>query len=186
MTRINRRAFVAGIAAAGFGLSGMAHAELHTVIDPWGARDMTMSDTIRLQEFAGRLRRHLGELPIETRVLEDHVRVRIPADFAFEAGKDALTPEGVAALTLIAERVLAQPRINVEIAAHHDARPSDYAAYVFTQRRAMAVQSTFLSRQVPASRMKMSALGLKFPFTDPTSPENQRIELIIRTIPKAV
>ncbi|MEY8799548.1 OmpA family protein [Leisingera sp. XS_AS12] len=180
--KTGRRSFLTAAAAAGLvAMSGAAVASSEPV-DPWVTRELYTWEKHRLATLAEKLNDTLADLPVETRVLPGHLRVRIPASLAYVPGKDALNPDGVAVLTLVAEKLADQKRVSVEIVGHHDTRANDYEAYVFTQRRAVAAKSALESRGISPARLKATGLGMKFPFTDGGSAENQRIELIIRPV----
>lgn len=191
-TMTGRRSFLLGAAAAGLLVTGGAASAgpikknfkplTEYPEDPWAGRELHSWERIRLRSFAERVNKKLAEIPVKATVLKDHVRIRIPASISYVPGKDALNPDGVAILTLIAEQLTDQKLVRVEIVAHHDARPTDYVGYTFTQRRAMAAKAALISRGIDSARLKATALGTKFPFTDPYSPENQRIELIVRPV----
>lgn len=180
-TNTGRRSLLLGLAALGLMLpAGVTRAE--PPIDPWAGRELRSWERIRLATFAERMNKSFGDLPVSAEIMADHVRIRIPAALSYVSGRDALKPEGVALLTLVAEELTDQKLLRVEIVAHHDARPEAYEAYTFTQRRATAAMAALISRGIDPARLKATGLGLKFPFTDPSSPENQRIELIVRPL----
>ncbi|MBW3243526.1 OmpA family protein [Epibacterium sp. DP7N7-1] len=187
-----RRAFILGAAAASLmGMGGVAIAQQAKVsasstadqpINEWAGRELKSWERYRLSDFAEHLNKSLAEIPVKAVVLQNHVRIRIPASIGFVPGKDALNPDGVAILTLVSEQLADQKLVRVEIVAHHDARPTDYEAYTFTQRRAMAAKAALISRGISEKRLKSTGLGSKFPYTSAKSPENQRIELIVRPL----
>lgn len=185
-----RRAFLLGAAAiglAGIGTGAVAMPNKMLVkrvladqVDPWEGRDLRNWERDMLDGFANQLNIALSDTPVAAKLLDNHVRVRIPAKIAFKVGKDELSADGVAILTVVAEELTKQPDVRVEIVGHHDARADGYAAFNFTQRRAMAAKATLMSRGIAEERLKATGLGLSFPFTDPYSEDNQRLELLVR------
>lgn len=180
--KTGRRSFLTAAAAVGLVAMSGAVAASSKAVDPWVTRELFSWEKHRLATLADKLNEALAGLPVETRVLPGHLRVRIPASLAYIPGKDALNPDGVAVMTLVAEKLADQKRVSVEIVGHHDTRANDYEAYVFTQRRAVAAKSALESRGISRSRLKATGMGVKFPYTGGNSAENQRIELIIRPV----
>lgn len=183
-----RRSFIFGVTALGLGLAVPALAQqaslpVPAAVDPWMGRDLNTVEVARLAELSELLTMKLYGAGVEIALLNNHLRVRLPASISYVKGKDHMSPEGVALMTLIAEAMSLHKRVRVEIVGHHDSRPPAYEAYVFTQRRAQAARAAIISRGIAADRIKATGLGVKFPFASPArSSENQRIELLFRPL----
>ncbi len=188
-TRADRRSFLTGLFVLALApLPSVADdeitvKELDVPMNPWVGRDLTALERLKLGAFQKLLNDKLSGLPLYAELLDNHVRLRIPAAMLYKPGRDELTPEGVAILTLVAERMIkAKRNVRLEIVAHHDTRATDYEAAVFTKRRAVAVRAALESRGVEAYRLKATGAGRKFPYVEGKSLENQRIELIFRPL----
>ncbi|MCW3783576.1 OmpA family protein [Defluviimonas salinarum] len=183
-----RRSFLAGAAAFG-GLLVAARGHAAAAMpahDPWENRAPDNGDRIRLGALAREMDRALIGLPLEPEMMQDHLRLRIPAAMLFVNGKDRLSEDGVALLTLIAPAIIRQKRLRAEIVAHHGQTKSDYQAWMFTRRRAQAVRAALMSRGADGSRLKETGLGAKFPLVPGTDAAaqaaNRRIEILFRPL----
>jgi outer membrane protein OmpA-like peptidoglycan-associated protein len=189
MPRSDRRSFLLGLSslalipasaalAGDIVVAGVAEAPAN----PWAGRELTAFERLRLGAFKDRLNDNLAGLQEKAIQLDNHVRLRVPAATLFVPGRDALTADGVAIVTLVAERLNASKKIRVEIVAHHDTRATDYEAAVFTKRRATAVLAALESRGIKSHRLKATGAGKKFPYVEGASLANQRIEFIFRPL----
>ncbi|WP_411840124.1 OmpA family protein [Paracoccus sp. ME4] len=153
------------------------------VADPWIGRRLTTAERARLAGLGASLDRKFSGSDLKSVMLKDHVRLRIPAADLFFAGKDALSAQGVAILTLVAEGMTDRKGVRVEVVAHHDLMAPDYDSWIFTRRRAEAARAALMSRGVEAARIRPTGLGGKFPYLpDGRDPHNQRLELLFRPL----
>lgn len=152
-------------------------------VDPWLGRKLKSSERFRLMGLGDNLDSKFSGSELETEMLDNHLRLRIPAADLFVAGKDELSPNGVAILTLVAESMQIRKSVRVEVVAHHDLMAPDYDAWIFTRRRAEAARGALMSRGVGATRIRPTGLGGKFPYlADGRNPQNQRLELLFRPL----
>ena len=189
MPNADRRSFL-------FGLSSLALVPASTALagdilvagvapapaNPWAGRELSAFERLKLGAFKDRLNDNLAGLAFKAKLLDNHVRLRVPAADIFVPGRDMLSSDGVSIITLIAERMFANKKVRCEIVAHHDTRATDYEAAVFTKRRATAVLAALESRKIETRRLKATGAGKKFPYVEGHSLANQRIEFIFRPL----
>lgn len=153
------------------------------VSDPWLGRKLKSGERSRLMGLGENLDRKFMGSPLETAMMDNHLRLRIPATDLFIPGKDEMSPHGVAIMTLVAEGMQTRKSTRVEVVAHHDLMAPDYDAYIFTRRRAEAARAALMSRGIGENRIRPTGLGGKFPYlADGRDPRNQRLELLFRPL----
>jgi outer membrane protein OmpA-like peptidoglycan-associated protein len=100
----------------------------------------------------------------------------------FEEAKAVLLPESRANLDAVAQSLLANPEVRVEVAGHTDSRsPAEYNLWL-SRARAEAVRAYLIERGVAADRLVARGYGLTRPIaTNATAAgraRNRRVELI--------
>jgi outer membrane protein OmpA-like peptidoglycan-associated protein len=100
----------------------------------------------------------------------------------FEDAKAVLLPESRAVLDVVAQSLVANPEVRVEVAGHTDSRsPADYNIWL-SQARAEAVRAYLIERGVAADRLVAKGYGFTRPVaTNATAAgraRNRRVELI--------
>ena len=99
----------------------------------------------------------------------------------FKSGTAALLPESAKILDGVAQALIAQPDVKIEIGGHTDADGHEASNLKLSQRRADTVKNYLVKKGVPASRMTAKGYGELHPVADNKSPEgkakNRRVEL---------
>lgn len=181
----SRRAFLGGgvVALSAALASPLMAGQKAGAEDPWLGRKLAGWEHSNLVEFGELLKRKLHGSGLEPKMMDNHLRLRIPAAELFVGSKDLLAPKGVAILTLVADAMRLTKKVRVEVVAHHDLMAPDYDSWIFTRRRAEAARSTLMSRDIEGSRIRPTGLGGKFPYmSDGRNPANQRLELLFRPL----
>ena len=182
---IARRALLLGLAGL-CGLAGMAVAKGESAGNPWAGRHLLAAERGALQLFGEGLRTNLAGHRITVSMMDNHLRLRVPADYLFETREAEVGRVGLALLTVLAEEVLRNGKVRAEVVAHHAAPDSSYRALIISRRRAEAVVANLVSRQVPSGRLKATGLGDRFPLADSGTRAgrvaNSRIEILFRPL----
>jgi OOP family OmpA-OmpF porin len=100
----------------------------------------------------------------------------------FEDAKAVLLPQSRAVLDVVAQSLVANPEVRVEVAGHTDSRsPAEYNLWL-SETRAAAVRGYLIERGVAPDRLVARGYGLTRPIaTNATAPgraRNRRVELI--------
>lgn len=99
----------------------------------------------------------------------------------FETGKSALKPESFTVLDIVAQSLIANPDIRIEIAGYTDNTGSAATNQRLSQARASSVRAYLASRGVPPTRMIARGYGASNPIAPNTTLEgraqNRRVEL---------
>lgn len=184
-TMIARRALLLAMAGT-IGLAGLAMAGGKRSDNPWAGRHLLAAEREGLQLFGEVLRTNLAGHRIEVRLMDNHLRLRLPADSLFDTSEAEIGQGGRALLTVLAEEVLRNGKVRAEVVAHHDAPDSSYRALIVSKRRAEAVVAHLVTRQVPSGRLKATGLGDRFPLSEGKTRvgrvANSRIEILFRPL----
>ncbi|MDR2553833.1 MAG: OmpA family protein [Fibromonadaceae bacterium] len=112
--------------------------------------------------------------PIEARVNLQGV--------TFGSGNATLTPNAKKVLDGVAEQLLANPKVKIEIQGHTDNQGKPAANQDLSQRRAKSVVGYLATKGVSTSRMKAVGYGQDVPIADNKTAEgrelNRRIEMV--------
>lgn len=131
---------------------------------------------------------HIRDLAFE------EVSVGTPIPFRYirwPEGKTTLDPIARTELDIVADRLLVNPRLLVEVAVHEDSRGDVSAKLRLTQKRAQAIVDYLASRGVPMERMSAVGYGSTrpvnhclpgIPCTEEEHAENRREDYTITTI----
>lgn len=107
--------------------------------------------------------------------------IELARPITFDAGTSALDPAGQAVLRAVAQILMSQPAITIEIGAHTDSRGADTFNQRVSQERADAVLAFLVAAGVPAARLRAVGYGETVPIdTNSTAAgreRNRRIEL---------
>jgi len=99
----------------------------------------------------------------------------------FETGKSALRPESYALLDVVAQSLLDNPEIRIEVAGYTDNTGSTTLNVRLSQARADAVRAYLASRGVGPARMTSRGYGPDSPIATNTTAagraQNRRVEL---------
>jgi outer membrane protein OmpA-like peptidoglycan-associated protein len=100
----------------------------------------------------------------------------------FEDAKAVLLPESRAILDVVAQSLVANPEVRLEVAGHTDSRsPADYNLWL-SRARAEAVRAYLIERGVAADRLVAKGYGFTRPVATNATAEgrarNRRVELI--------
>jgi outer membrane protein OmpA-like peptidoglycan-associated protein len=99
----------------------------------------------------------------------------------FEAGRSALKPESSTILDIVAQSLLANPEIRIEIAGYTDSTGSQATNMRLSQARAAAVRAFLAQRGVAPGRMVARGYGAADPIESNATPDgraqNRRVEL---------
>jgi outer membrane protein OmpA-like peptidoglycan-associated protein len=100
----------------------------------------------------------------------------------FEDAKAVLLPQSRAVLDVVAQSLVANPEVRVEVAGHTDSRsPAEYNLWL-SATRAAAVRDYLIERGVAADRLVARGYGLTRPIAPNATKEgrarNRRVELI--------
>jgi outer membrane protein OmpA-like peptidoglycan-associated protein len=99
----------------------------------------------------------------------------------FETGKSALKPESFTVLDIVAQSLIANPDIRIEIAGYTDSTGSVATNLRLSQARAGAVRAYLARQGVAPSRMKAKGYGAGNPIARNATPagraQNRRVEL---------
>jgi outer membrane protein OmpA-like peptidoglycan-associated protein len=100
----------------------------------------------------------------------------------FENGRATLLPEARAVLDVVAQSLVDNPEVRLEIAGHTDSRsPAEYNLWL-SEERAKAVRDYLIERGVAADRLVAKGYGLSRPIAPNDSPagraRNRRVELM--------
>jgi outer membrane protein OmpA-like peptidoglycan-associated protein len=99
----------------------------------------------------------------------------------FETGKSALKPESYTVLDIVAQSLVANPQIRIEIAGHTDITGSATLNRRLSQARAEVVRAYLVSKGVAPTRMTARGYGPSDPIAPNTTPagraRNRRVEL---------
>ena len=99
----------------------------------------------------------------------------------FETGKSALKPESNTVLDIVAQSLIANPDIRIEIAGYTDNTGSSATNLRLSQARAAAVQAYLASQGVAPGRMTAKGYGASSPIAANTTAagraQNRRVEL---------
>jgi outer membrane protein OmpA-like peptidoglycan-associated protein len=100
----------------------------------------------------------------------------------FEDAKASLLPESRVALDVVAQSLVDNPEVRLEIAGHTDSRsPAEYNLWL-SEARAAAVRAYLIERGVAADRLVARGYGLTRPIAPNDNPagraRNRRVELI--------
>ena len=99
----------------------------------------------------------------------------------FETGKSALKPESFTVLDIVAQSLIANPDIRIEIAGYTDNTGSSATNLRLSQARATAVRAYLASKGVDPGRMVAKGYGAANPIAPNTTREgraqNRRVEL---------
>ncbi len=99
----------------------------------------------------------------------------------FETGKSALKPESYTVLDIVAQSLVANPQIRIEIAGYTDITGSATLNRRLSQARADVVRAYLVSKGVPPTRMTSRGYGPANPIAPNTTPAgrtlNRRVEL---------
>ena len=99
----------------------------------------------------------------------------------FETGKSALKPESNTVLDIVAQSLIANPDIRIEIAGYTDNTGSSATNLRLSQARAAAVQAYLASQGVAPGRMIAKGYGASSPIATNTTAagraQNRRVEL---------
>ncbi len=101
----------------------------------------------------------------------------------FGSGGDRITEDSVPTLELIAEFLVANPSVRVQIIGHTDSDGEDDANLTLSRIRAEAVRAQLIARGVEAERLTPLGMGEYDPVTDNVTREgkarNRRIEFLV-------
>ncbi|HXV14459.1 MAG TPA: PKD domain-containing protein [Candidatus Krumholzibacteria bacterium] len=99
----------------------------------------------------------------------------------FKSNRSTLLPESETILNNVAEILLANPDVNVEVGGHSDADGKDEYNMKLSDARANAVRNYLITKGVPAERLTARGYGETHPIADNVTPEgkaqNRRVEL---------
>jgi outer membrane protein OmpA-like peptidoglycan-associated protein len=100
----------------------------------------------------------------------------------FEVARAILLPESRAILDVVAQSLVANPGVRLEVAGHTDSRsPAEYNLWL-SEARAEAVRAYLIERGVAGDRLVARGYGLTRPIATNATPEgraqNRRVELI--------
>lgn len=99
----------------------------------------------------------------------------------FKSNRSTLLTESETILNKVAEIMLANPDVNVEVGGHSDADGNDGYNMKLSDARANAVRNYLIKAGVPAERMTARGYGETQPLADNVTPEgkaaNRRVEL---------
>ncbi len=103
---------------------------------------------------------HIRELAFE----EISVGTPIPLQYIrWQEGKAVLDPIARTELDILADRLLVNPRLLVEIGVHDDGRGDPAAKLRLTQKRAQAIVDHLVKKGVPQERLKPTGYGITRP-----------------------
>ncbi|MGY6634664.1 MAG: OmpA family protein [Alkalilacustris sp.] len=164
-----------------------ALAPLGARANPWAPRRPTGEEMISLQSFHIRLRRRFRpQTPDQIVLFETHVRMRMGEDLLFRPRQADLHIEGVQRMTALAEEMVRQVDVRIEIVGHHHADGQRFQAHIVSSRRATNVQAVLLSRGIPQDRLLATGLGEAFPIAPNDSAAgraaNRRVEFVVRPV----
>jgi OOP family OmpA-OmpF porin len=99
----------------------------------------------------------------------------------FRTGKSILLPESYVILDRVAESLIGNPEVTIEVGGHTDLTGSKLTNVRLSQARAVAVRQYLISKGVAASRITARGYASTRPLADNTSVEgraaNRRVEL---------
>lgn len=99
----------------------------------------------------------------------------------FQSGKAVLLPESIQNLDQVAEILLANPEINVEVGGHTDSDGTASFNQQLSEKRANTVRDYLIKKGVPAERLTAKGYGETEPIADNATKEgkaeNRRVEL---------
>jgi OOP family OmpA-OmpF porin len=99
----------------------------------------------------------------------------------FRSNKAVLLTESEDILNKVAEILLANPEVNVEVGGHTDSDGSVSHNQKLSEMRANKVRDYLVSKGVPATRLTAKGYGESAPVSDNSTPEgkalNRRVEL---------
>jgi flagellar motor protein MotB len=152
---------------------------------PWRPREIDPSERARLAGLAEHLSIALSREPVLVEVLDDHVRLRIAGETLFDR-RDALTDYGVRLVTVVAEEMVRQKLVRLEIVAHRPKIEAAFRSWIESRRRAKAVLAALESRGIPDHRLLATGLGAAFPVSSDLMPSStdgrDRVDLVFRPI----
>jgi len=103
------------------------------------------------------------------------------AGVSFRSGSAQVTPGSASVLNRVAEALIANPTVKVEIQGHTDNSGSRASNVSISQRRANAVRGYLISKGVDGSRLSAKGYGPDQPMVPNTTPnnraQNRRVEL---------
>jgi outer membrane protein OmpA-like peptidoglycan-associated protein len=103
----------------------------------------------------------------------------------FEFDKDEITPESYPTLDLIADILLANPRLKVIALAHTDSVGTEEYNQDLSERRAKSVKEYLVKRGVPPPSVRFKGFGFSRPVADNGTAEgqaqNRRVEFRVTT-----
>jgi outer membrane protein OmpA-like peptidoglycan-associated protein len=119
--------------------------------------------------------------PRETAPLPERGKALVLQGVNFETDSATLTAESTGILDRVAESLIANPDVKVEVGGHTDSRGSDAHNLSLSRRRAKSVQDYLVSKGVAASQTTSAGYGEKQPIASNDTEEgrlqNRRVEL---------
>lgn len=105
------------------------------------------------------------------------------SDVNFEYNSAQLTPASLSALELVLQLLVANPDVNIELAAHTDDKGNDLYNLKLSQQRAQSVLNYLVSKGIDAQRLQAKGYGESKPIvpndSDENCAKNRRVEFII-------
>ena len=99
----------------------------------------------------------------------------------FQTGKAVILPVSQGILDQVAQSLVDNPDVNVEVGGHTDSQGSEAANLRLSQARADAVREYLIGKGVPAARITAKGYGEGSPVADNTTAAgrsaNRRVEL---------
>lgn len=193
MAEMRRRALLAGLAALGALPAAAAvtivaepPAESIAPADPWRGRELKSGERELVRQAGKAMAWAVNDDRLDTGLMDNHYRIRMPAHLLFSPGKDALTHSGIDMLTGMASGLARHPKVRVEIVSHHHASAHSYNDFILTERRSEAIRGLFGSRGIEIGRLKATGLGSRFPLGSNHDEQgrtlNRRVEILIRPL----
>ena len=100
-----------------------------------------------------------------------YAAIQINARIFFANGSAKLRPASMPILDDIAQVMIGQPKLVVEVQGHAD--KSEANAHVLSKQRAAAVRDALIQRGVSDLRLSAVAYGIQMPFGDPKTAEGR-------------
>lgn len=113
---------------------------------------------------------------------DNQLRVNLPGDISFDAGRSNIRPDMAPILSKFAQGL--DGSMNVQITGHTDSQGSDAINNPLSKDRADAVRDYLVAQGVPATRISTVGRGEHQPIADNTTAEgrakNRRVEIFLR------
>ena len=116
------------------------------------------------------------------RTQDNQLKMNVPADFSFDAGRSNVKPEMRPVLDQFAQGL--DPNMRVRVIGHTDSTASDAVNNPLSIDRAQSVRDYLIGRGVGSTRIETSGRGEHEPVADNSSEagraKNRRVEIFLR------